>query len=105
MNQEQFLARLAEIYAGNVEISRRKNSDYADIADPFKNFRACEIYGVSAAKGILIRMSDKMMRASNLIGRPGNVPDESLLDTLSDLANYAAILRMYLEEEAKKATA
>ena len=99
MNQRQFLKRLAELYKLNVEISRKKNADYADTHDPFQNFRACEIYGVAADQGILVRMSDKMMRISNLLTRPAAVEDESLLDSLSDLANYSMILRIYLEQK------
>jgi hypothetical protein len=99
--QKEFLARMAELYAYNVELSRRKNSDYADNEDPFKNFRACEFYGVSAARGIIVRMSDKLTRVANLLDRDAAVRDESILDSLSDLANYSMILRMYLENEKK----
>jgi hypothetical protein len=98
-NQENFLQRLTELYAANVEISRRKNSDYANKEDPFQNFRACEIYGISLERGLIVRMSDKMTRISNLLTRPAQVADESVLDTLSDLANYAMILRMALEQK------
>ncbi len=99
MNQKQFLSRIAELYKNNVEISRKKNADYANDADPFQNFRACEVYGISPEKAIIVRMSDKLIRASNLLERDAKVKDESMLDTLSDLANYAMILRVYLENK------
>lgn len=99
INQKQFITRLGALYENNVAISKRKNADYAGTTDPFKNFKACELYGISAEKGILVRMSDKMTRISNLLERPAQVVDESILDTLSDLANYAMILRIYLESK------
>lgn len=97
MNQKQFIARLEELYKENVEISRMKNADYASEGDPFLNFRACEAFGVPATTGLLVRMSDKLIRCANLVNREAQVKDESILDTLSDLANYAMILRMYIE--------
>lgn len=106
MNQTQFLSRLEELYRGNVEISRKKNSDYATVDDPFANFKACEIYGVSAEAGLIVRMSDKMMRTANLVigHKIAAVEDEKVADTLSDLANYAMILRILIEERAKERT-
>lgn len=100
--QKDFLARLAELYKNNVDISRRKNMDYAGPDDPFQNFRMCEGYGVPMERGLLVRMSDKMTRVSNLLSRDAMVADESVLDTLSDLANYAMILRMILEQKSPR---
>lgn len=99
--QKDFLYRLNELYTNNVQISARKNADYANEHDPFQNFRVCEALGIPAEVGLIVRMSDKLMRASNLItpGREAQVKDESILDTLSDLANYSMILRMYLEQK------
>ena len=102
MTQKQFLTRLQQLYAENLDISRRKNADYADQGDPFKNFRACELYGIKVEDAILVRMSDKMVRVGNLLKREAEVSDESIKDSLSDLANYAMILRMYLEQNAKE---
>lgn len=99
--QKDFLVRLEELYANNVEISYNKNSDYATDVDPFSNFRVCESLGIPAEVGFIVRMSDKLARISNLT-KPGvvaKVKDESSLDTLSDLSNYAMIMRMYLEQK------
>ena len=99
--QKDFLDRLEILYKNNVEISRKKNADYANDKDPFQNFRVCEALGIPAEVGLIVRMSDKLMRLSNLIqpGREVMVKDESVLDTASDLANYAMILRMYIEQK------
>jgi hypothetical protein len=101
---EEFIERLKELYANNVEISKRKNKDYCAIENPFANFLVCESVGIPAEVGLIVRISDKVSRISNLV-RPGvmtMVKDESVLDTLSDLANYAMILRMYLETKTVK---
>lgn len=100
MTQSQFIERLAAHYANAVEISKRKNADYATEADPFANFKACEMIGIPATTGILVRMTDKLMRVSNLLKKgEAQVKDESIGDTLSDLANYAIILRMLIENK------
>lgn len=74
------------------ETYRRKNADYGDSFS-----KSIDKYGLIAA---LTRMSDKWNRLENLILNGGNnqVADEKLEDTLLDLANYAIMLKMYLEE-------
>lgn len=101
MTQEQFLKRLEVLYSENVEVSRRKNADYANSADPFKNFRMIELLtggATTVEDGILVRMSDKMARIATLLKSEAQVTDEKLKDTLQDLANYAMILQMYNEQ-------
>ena len=92
---------MTELYAKSVEISRAKNSDYCGggDSDPFKNFRACELLGIPAPHAILVRMSDKLQRIGTLLTNEAQVKDEMIEDTLSDLANYAIILRMLLEQK------
>lgn len=96
--QKDFILRLDELYTNNVQISIKKNADYANENDPFQNFRVCEAMGIPAEVGLIVRMSDKLMRINNLISREAQVKDESILDTCSDLANYAMILRMLIEQ-------
>lgn len=100
MTQATFLKRLEELYAENVEISRKKNADYAGEHDPFKNFRLCEALGICSVEvGMLVRITDKLARVSNLLtsGKDPKVTDESVMDTLQDGCNYMAILALYLE--------
>lgn len=99
MNREQFLVRMQEIYNANVDISRRKNADYAHGEDGFQNFRTAEAFNRSVAEGIFFRMMDKMSRVGNGLRQELQVKDESILDTLSDLCNYSVILRMWIENE------
>lgn len=102
MNQTQFLKRLEELHLEAVAISKAKNADYANDNDPFQNFRACEMLNIDSNVGIMVRMTDKLMRASNLLSREAQVKDESIMDTLKDLSNYALILAIKLEDENGK---
>ena len=84
------------------EIHLIKNNDYAMAqgGDPYKNFRLCEQLGIcSVEKGILVRLCDKMSRICNLIESEGKVKDEKITDTLIDLANYAVILKCWIDEK------
>lgn len=85
------------------ETTERKNKDYAGGGDAFANFRMCEELGLcSVEKGILVRMSDKMSRIANLLDKEAAVKDESVTDTLLDLAVYSIILKIYMEENQDK---
>lgn len=69
-----------------------KNEDYGDAFD-----KSLDNHGLTAA---IIRMEDKMGRFSNLAGRPASMQvDESLEDTLLDLANYAIMTVMWVEKQ------
>jgi hypothetical protein len=99
MTQEAFLKRLHELHTHSLNIARNKNTDYAGGDDAFKNFTNVTNYGISTEQGILVRMSDKITRISNLLTKQAKVKDETVLDTLTDLSNYALILRIYLESK------
>jgi hypothetical protein len=92
------VARLQELSNANVQLALRKNADYANSDDPFANFKTSTIVGVPVEKAFLVRMGDKLARIGNLLDRPAEVKDESIGDTLSDLANYALLLRIWLEQ-------
>ncbi len=104
MLRDQYLSRFSKITTDLYELTARKSADYSGTADPFHNFRACEDFGVPMVKGILVRMSDKMSRAGNLLNSPDapQVADERVIDTLRDLAVYAIILSIIIEEQADK---
>jgi len=78
-----------------------KGHDYA-AGEPFKNFKMCENFGVATEQGILVRISDKVSRIFNFF-KAGTykVKDESVEDTLLDLANYCVILIAYLNSNKK----
>lgn len=105
MDVKTFLKRLEQEYNKCVEISRAKNKDYAGDKDPFKNFKLVEFLtngSVTAEMGIIVRMSDKLQRITNLLTTEAQVKDESIGDTLSDLANYSMILKLLIESRNDK---
>lgn len=71
---EQICKSLNELYA-------RKNADYGDSFG--KSFKE---YGLTMAS---IRLEDKLNRIKALSKQEAQVSDESITDTLMDLANYA----------------
>ena len=82
-----------------LELIKIKNADYAGSANSFKNFDiAGDICNISSEKGILIRMSDKIIRIGNLLDKKAQVKDETIEDTLLDLANYSYILMAKIKE-------
>jgi len=90
--------RMDERFARCLGIARRKNADYTGGGDPFKNFRLAESVGVPVARGILVRITDKVARISTLLDQPPAVADEALTDTIDDAINYLAILGAWLDE-------
>lgn len=78
-----------------------KNHDYAG-EDALSNFKLSENIGIPAWKGCLVRMTDKMSRIWNFAKQEKlEVSDESIIDTLKDLAVYS-ILCILLYEDSKK---
>lgn len=87
-----FLKDMQSIFDTALSIVEKKNQDYAAGNDPFANFRGSEFVGVDYKRGILVRMLDKIKRASNLLTNKPKVVDESIEDTLMDNINYSALL-------------
>jgi hypothetical protein len=90
------------------DLHDRKAHDYAPGEDRFANFRQCESLGIPAYEGAVIRMLDKVSRITNLINRAKQgeraAVDESLTDTLKDLAAYALITIELREQEQSDAS-
>ena len=98
MDREKFYELMKNNTEVDLSISRKKNADYADGSDAFQNFRGVETWGIcSVEQGLMVRISDKMQRISNLLKRSAEVKDESIVDTLSDARNYLNILQVWLE--------
>lgn len=102
MNKQEFVLWFQSTLKEMYEIMQRKNADYTTTEDPFSNFRIVEKLGISGVEQwILVRMTDKISRISNLLTREAKVKDESIADTLQDLANYSIILKLYIESKTK----
>lgn len=101
MNNEMFLQEVKKSQEKSLELMRAKNQDYAG-GCAFKNFDvAAFICNVSSEKGILIRMCDKITRIGNLLNNKERVKDETIEDTLLDLANYSYILMARIKARKK----
>lgn len=98
MTQEEFFSFIENTYQEGIEIIKKKNADYAAGSDPFKNFNMSTLVGVSPDRAILVRISDKLARVSNLLNKEAEVKDEAIEDTILDMINYLAILRAYLHK-------
>ena len=77
-----------------------KRHDYGDDNDIFANFRLSELAGISPWKGSVVRMGDKYARISNFIKKGDfQFKEESIKDTLMDMAIYSLITIILYEEE------
>lgn len=95
----EFIDQLKENAAQDIEMIRKKNSDYSANKDPFHNFTSVETAGlVDTETSIAVRMNDKMQRVMSILGKDERqIQEETLYDTLSDLRNYANILQAYVQ--------
>lgn len=105
-SKEEYLAYHKQFCDDMLAVTARKNADYTGAsADPFANFTRVEALGIaSTEQGFLTRMTDKLCRVTSLtaVGSPGaRVSDESIRDTLHDLANYCALFAAYLESKKR----
>lgn len=99
MTTKEFLRNLESTFDECYNLAEKKNKDYANLEDPFKNFKMSIQVGVEPDRAILVRISDKLSRVSNLLERTNSVSDERIEDTLYDIINYCAILKAYLNEK------
>jgi hypothetical protein len=87
-----------------IDITAKKNSDYTGASgDPFSNFN--QIGGLVQLPsvveiGFLTRMSDKISRIGSFVTKGFLlVNDESVEDTLLDLANYCILFAGYIRSK------
>lgn len=98
-----FLAFAHSFYKDAEAILRKKNQDYAAGNDPLSNFKLAEQMNIATTdKAIFIRMMDKVSRLSVFLQK-GHflVQNETVKDTLLDLANYCVILAYYFSQKDK----
>ena len=82
--------RFKEITSGMADTYNRKNSDYGDSFG-----QSIREFGYVAG---IVRISDKFNRLKSLLsGKEQKVNDESVQDTLLDMANYCIMLKMEME--------
>lgn len=82
--------KMQELYDECMETYSKKNRDYDGAFD-----KSLDEDGLVVAK---IRMNDKILRFQSLMTNPAMVKDESMKDTLMDLANYALMTVRWINE-------
>lgn len=79
----------------------RKQADYGREGDAFANVRASEDFGIPGWIGCLTRANDKMKRLQKAASG-AELRNESIEDSLLDLATYTVIaLVLFREERAR----
>lgn len=95
VNDMNKIDRHSEICNNLYELYKSKNTDYGDsFGETFREF------GMIST---VVRMSDKWNRIKSLTkGAKNEVKDESLKDTLMDLANYCIMTVIEIDTENEK---
>lgn len=92
----------AEVLGELQALHDKKSADYGADNDPLANIRESEKYGIPAWLGAVIRGGDKVKRIQTF-AKKGKLENESVEDSIRDLAVYAIIaLQLYREKEAAK---
>lgn len=102
MNKNEYFEFHSQCTDKMKAITRAKNADYTGgTEDPFSNFTRVESFGIcSTEQGFMTRMSDKLARLNSFV-KKGEllVKDESVEDTLLDLANYCILFAGYIRHK------
>lgn len=86
---------MEKILQEELEVFKLKNQKYGNSFE-----KSLDKYGIIAG---LVRISDKFNRLENLIlTNDSGTDDESLEDTLKDMANYCNMLAVYLRNKENK---
>ena len=104
----QFLKEFKELTVQMHTVAVDKNADYASgisNTDPLANFTLVEKMGVTATEtGFLTRMCDKFSRITTFVNKGVlQVKNESVEDTLIDLANYCLLLVIFIRNKRRDA--
>ena len=99
MNRTQFFEFAKSFYERAFQIMQNKNDDYSQEDNPFSNFEfTAEASNVKVEQVFLMQLADKMARLRECFDKPVSVLDESLEDTLRDMANFCALCAGYLKK-------
>lgn len=99
MNYENEQLKANSFFAKGLAILQKKANDYAQDNDCFSNFKkialVCEL---PTEKVFLVFMLVKIARIIELLKKRNQVA-ESKQDSLIDIANYACLMSMYLDDK------
>lgn len=105
MKKDAFLLYHESMCKRMIDTVKAKNADYtANADDPFSNFSSVEIQDICSTEvGFLVRLNDKYSRIKSFVKKGVLlVNDESVEDTLIDLANYCILMASYIKSKREK---
>jgi hypothetical protein len=88
---DKFAKDVSAVANGNVALLLKKHLDYGP-----KNISQSP---GGPLNGLRVRMHDKLARINHLIDSGASPENESLVDSFMDLANYAVIAQLVLEDK------
>ena len=106
MTKDEYLKFHADMCQKMIETTRKKNADYTgNQQDPFANFTKADELGIcSTEQGFLVRLTDKLARVISFVQKGIlEVKDETVEDTLIDMANYCILMAGYIKSRRKDA--
>lgn len=89
--------RVLEVFDELKELHAKKSADYGQESGLGNLEFVQSQFGIKPSLGVFIRMSDKWSRLCTFVRR-GELQNESVADTLRDLAVYAVLALVLLEE-------
>lgn len=92
-NLSESVCQFRNITAEMVETYIRKNHDYGNSFD-----KSLDKFGLIAS---VVRIGDKMNRIESLVQKEAMVQNESIRDTLLDMANYAIMTVVWMDNISK----
>lgn len=84
--------KFTEITSNMAKTYAAKNHDYGNSFD-----KSLDKFGIVAS---IVRMGDKMNRIESLTKKEAQVKEESIKDTLLDMANYAIMTVMWMDKKS-----
>lgn len=97
MNRDTFIDTLNVFHDKMRDLLTKKGEDYAEVDDLLSNFKKVAAITESNPLDITVTtLGLKIVRLGNLLGKTPN--NESIEDTLLDLANYAFLAYAILKE-------
>lgn len=106
MNRAEYIKFHREKCDQMIAITAQKNADYtggSGVDFAFSNFEGVSAVGIDPLAGFLTRMWDKFARISTFVKKGVlQVKDESVSDTLLDLANYCILMAGYIESKRRE---
>jgi hypothetical protein len=84
-----------------LDIIKRKNSDYASV-NPFENFQVTAHFAnMDTTSTFAFHLANKLTRIKNLLTKDPDVVEESIEDSINDMANYCQLMLAYIRHEKR----